>query len=346
MRRYAPRVLSVAALIGLAVSAWLLVQYLLPPSQALCGPGGGCHAVRTCWLARVGSGQWPLWPTLGVIAFAAMLILSFATDPKWRSLLPVAGYTAIGAGAFLLVSQRVVCHAFCPYCVVTDTAAILAGSMAVVGRREVVSFPIWSRWLFGCLGVAAVVMPFGWLKYYTTDVQVQGEHLAQLPGPIQAEQRAGVVTLVEFADFECPYCRRQHVELSQVLPLYGPRVRLVRRHVPLRFHTHADGAARAALCAEAQGHGDEMADRAFREEDISPEGCAHMAAELHLDMTAFGACLQSAETTARLAADQVAATASGVQGLPTMFIGNVRFEGVVTAALLRQTIDRQLRSGG
>ena len=343
MRRFAPRMLSVAALLGLAISAWLLVQYLLPPSQALCGPGGGCHTVRTCWLGQLG-GSWPLWPFLGIVGFGSVLVVSFANEMRWRRVLPLVGYAFITMGAFLLVSQRLVCHAFCPFCVATDTMALFVGITALSSPRETASIPTWWRIVFGALGLVAVIAPFGW-GFSRGETEVEGANVAELPAVVAAEQRPGVATIVEFADFECPFCRRQHGELMQVLPAYGNRVRLVRKHVPLRFHEHADGAARAACCAEEQGHGEEMADRLFRNDDISPAGCEHHAEEMHLDMAAFRACVQSQRPADRIAADHAAATAAGVQGLPTMFVGHTRFEGVVSAAVLRQTIDRVLHSG-
>lgn len=346
MRRYAPKVLSIAALLGMAVSAWLLVQYLLPASQAAsCGPGGGCHVVRTCWLGRLGGGSWPLWPLLGVVGFGGMLVLSFASEARWRKLIPLGGYAFMAMGAFLLVSQRLVCHAFCPFCVATDGMGLLVGAAALIGSRETFTAPTWSRWAFGVLGAAAIVGPFLW-GFSKGTAEVAGANVADLPAPVAVEQRAGVATIVEFADFECPFCRRQHLELMQVLPSYGPRVRLVRKHVPLHFHEHADGAARAACCAEEQGHGDEMADQLFRNEDIGPTGCEQHAESLHLEMDAFRSCVQAPRTVARIAADHEAATASGVEGLPTMFVGHVKFEGVVSAAVLRQTIEQVLHSGG
>jgi protein-disulfide isomerase len=350
MRRHAPRLISVASLIGIAVSAWLLVQYLLPPALSACGPGGGCNTVRSCWLARIGPGHgaWPFWPLLGVVSFGAMLALSLSNDPRYRRLLRIAGYFALAEGAFLIVAQRAICGAFCPFCVITDTAAIVAGASALVKPEGDVTVATPWRWVFGVLAAGSILAAFGWAfsKAGGAEVSVEGVNVVDLPPPIAREQRPNVATIVEFADFECPFCRRQHVELMQVLPSYGSRVRLVRKHVPLTFHVHADGAARAACCAEAQGRGDEMADALFRNEDIDEAGCARHAEALHLDMARYRECLHSEQTNARLASDRADATASGVQGLPTMYIGHTRFEGVVAAPVIRQTIDHVLQSGG
>jgi protein-disulfide isomerase len=250
-------------------------------------------------------------------------------------------------GAFLLVSQKMVCHAICPYCVITDTAALVAGASAILKPEGDVTVAKPWRWVFGVLAVGAVLAPFGWAFSKSGPMpSVEGVNVAELPPPIAREQRPNVATIVEYADFECPFCRRQHVELMQVLPSFGSRVRLVRKHVPLSFHTHAEGAARAACCADEQGRGEEMADALFRNEDIDEAGCAHHAEALHLDMARYRDCLHSDRTTARLVSDRADATASGVQGLPTMFIGHTKFEGTVAAPVIRQTIERTLRSGG
>ena len=347
MRRFAPRIVSIAALVGIAVSAWLLVQYLLPPSASACGPGGGCNRVRFCWLAQIGTSVFPFWPTVGVLAFAGLLILSLTDSTRLRRFLPIAGYAAVASGLFLLVGQRIACKAFCPFCVVTDLSAIVGGGAAVMSKDAIgeVVKPIW-RWVFGVLAVGAVVAPFGWGFATTSEAPVQGVRVANLPAPVAHEQRPAVATIVEFADFECPFCRRQHLELMQTLPAFGPRVRLVRKHVPLSMHEHAEGAARAACCAEEQGRGDEMADALFRNDDIDEAGCAHHAEALHLDMTRYRECLHADRTDARLASDRSDATASEVHGLPTMYIGHMRYEGVVMAPEVRAAIEEALHSGG
>jgi protein-disulfide isomerase len=169
------------------------------------------------------------------------------------------------------------------------------------------------------------------------------EAVAELPEAVAREQQPGVATIVEFADFECPYCRRQHEVLNEVLAAYGPRVRFVRKHVPLsRIHPHAEHAARAACCAEEQGRGEAMADALFRSEDLSPEACATTAARLGLNVQEYAACLTAPRIDARLEQDRNAATNAGVHGLPTMFVGRERFGGVVPAEQLRASIERAL----
>jgi predicted DsbA family dithiol-disulfide isomerase len=87
-----------------------------------------------------------------------------------------------------------------------------------------------------------------------------------------------------------------------------------------------------------------MADALFRAEDLSPVGCEQIASRLGLDMAVYRDCVSSARTSASLERDRSDANASGVQGLPTMYVGSERFEGAITAPTLRASIDRALRS--
>jgi protein-disulfide isomerase len=160
---------------------------------------------------------------------------------------------------------------------------------------------------------------------------------ADLPEPIAREQKPGWVTIVEFLDFECPFCRRLHVALEEVIH-DQPKVRVVRKMMPLRGHKHARPAAEAWCCADAAGKGDEMADNLMRRESIDAEGCARAAAEIGLDAEAFKACLASDLPARRIAADEADAELAQVDGLPTYWIGQTRYVGAASPEVLRQRI--------
>src|SRR5437868_353173 len=119
----------------------------------------------------------------------------------------------------------------------------------------------------------------------------------ETPPPIVEELKKspkGVITVVDFIDFECPFCRATHKELQPFLAEYKGRVRLVRKHVPLRMHPHATDAAKAGCCGELLGKGEEMADALVAAEptDLTPEGCEKIAEKLGLDVTRFRACVK------------------------------------------------------
>jgi protein-disulfide isomerase len=163
---------------------------------------------------------------------------------------------------------------------------------------------------------------------------VFGLGCSTLPGPIEAEiarTPRGQATVVEYVDFECPFCRRLDAVLAPIVAKQRGRVRVVRKHVPLvTIHPHAAAAARAAVCAEAQGKGDAMADALFRAPPsaMTDEGNGLLANELGLDGPAFRACLADARTAQRLAADTKEFDAIGGEGVPLVFVGRERFEGL------------------
>src|SRR5206468_2268447 len=90
----------------------------------------------------------------------------------------------------------------------------------------------------------------------------------------------GKTTVVDFVDFECPHCRYTHAQLLPVLEENKERIRLVRKHVPLRSHRHSEGLARAACCGETLGKGDAMADALMTTSDFTPENYEKVAASL------------------------------------------------------------------
>ena len=129
-----------------------------------------------------------------------------------------------------------------------------------------------------------------------------------------------------------------------MLATYRDRVRVVRKYIPLSFHTHARDAARAACCAEEQGHGEVMADALFRTapEQLTLEGCERVARETGLDMEAYRTCLASRRPDALIEQHNNLAHDVGLTGLPTFWVGTERFEGPQTPEVLRASIERAL----
>ena len=146
------------------------------------------------------------------------------------------------------------------------------------------------------------------------------------------------VVMVEFADYECPACRRQYITLERVL--HDPRMGGVAfRHVPLvTIHPKAGGAARAAICAEKQGRFPQMhrqlmtTDVWLADSNWSREGAAAGVS----DSIAFRLCLGSAMTTAALKADIAIATRLNIRGTPA-FVGvdKVNIGGMPDSAYLK-----------
>ena len=139
------------------------------------------------------------------------------------------------------------------------------------------------------------------------------------------------VTIVEFSDFQCPYCQRLAPTMDQVKSNYGDKVRLVFRQFPLPFHDDAQKAAEASLCAEDEGKFWQMHDAMF--EDIRALGVAELkktAGELELNQESFDECLDSGKYAAQVAQDTREGRAAGVSGTPAMFINGRFVSGAVS----------------
>lgn len=323
---------------GLGGSVLLLVDYLRP-APMFCGEGQGCDVVRLSSYSHLLGVPVPV---LGVLYFAVVLGLTLMQRPRSRDLLALAGgLGALGAIAFTAI-QAFVLHAFCVYCMVVDVSAIVLGVLAVALRRTRAS-PLGGRgWAAsGLIGMVAFGAPFG---YGFVHRPPEREPIVGVPQSILAEQRPGVATIVEFMDFECPFCRAQHARLAVLVEEYGSKVRIVRKHVPLSMHDFADPAARLAICAELQGRGDEMADLLFKAEDLRPAALAAAAQRAGIPPETLPGCTGSVEVEKRMRLDRHAAAEAQVGGLPTFYIGTERFEGLQNDDTVRAAIRRALQS--
>jgi uncharacterized membrane protein/thiol-disulfide isomerase/thioredoxin len=326
-----------AVLVALAASTALYLQYLMPAEAAFCGLESGCEAVRRAGFSYFFDSPLLSIPLVGLIAYAAVMGASlFARETRlalWLSM--VGAVLAIG----LLITQAFVVHAFCWLCVAVDVSAIFAAVFAFMhdrasfGRPSSVTDPL-ARWAWLALGAAAVLSPVGWMK---------ARPIAPVPPSILAFYLPGKINVVEFADFECPYCRRLHPVLKRVLRDYpAERMHFVRGHVPLPSHDEARPAARAAVCAEAQGLGEKLADKLVAIE-LSPAATRRAAVQVGVDPMRFDRCLASSEPNDRIDRDTRALQQAGMQGLPTTYIQGKRLLGAVSEAALRDALDRALR---
>jgi Na+/H+ antiporter NhaA len=140
---------------------------------------------------------------------------------------------------------------------------------------------------------------------------------------------AAPVTLVEYGDYECPYCGRAEVVIRELLDSFGDELRYVWRHLPLNdVHSHAQMAAEAAEAAGTQGRFWEMHDRLLAEQDeLTATDLTRHAEDLGLDVERFWEELRTREHAPRVDRDVASADASGVAGTPSFFINGRRHSG-------------------
>ncbi len=163
-------------------------------------------------------------------------------------------------------------------------------------------------------------------------------------GPSKGPKSAPV-TIVSFADFECPYCGRAAATVEEVRAKYGDKVRLVFRDFPLAFHASAVPAAKAARCADAQGKFWAMHDQLFEHQRaLTPTDLTEHAKAVGLDAAKFAACMEDKDDALQKAidADMEAGKAVGVEGTPAFFVNGVMVSGAQPAEAFEEIIDREL----
>jgi protein-disulfide isomerase len=141
---------------------------------------------------------------------------------------------------------------------------------------------------------------------------------------------AAPVTIVEFADFECPFCQRIAPELDALWQKRQTSVRFVYKFMPLTMHPHGEIAARAAIAAQAQGKFWEMHDKLFANgEHLEEADIMKYAGAIGLDLDRFRADMQSPATKARIDADRKLGDALNVKGTPTIFINGREYDSKI-----------------
>lgn len=135
------------------------------------------------------------------------------------------------------------------------------------------------------------------------------------------------VVIVEFSDFECPYCSKVGALFEQILEKNPDKVKIVFKNFPLAFHKNAPAAALAALAAQQQGKFWEYHDRLFEnQKHLTPEKFIEIAKELQLDIPRFEQDMNSNELKQKLAQDMQDGRQAGVRGTPTIFINGRRLK--------------------
>lgn len=297
-----------------------------------------------------------LWGAIGygaALGLSAWGLTARRLHARWPAgLLFLFGAAAVAASVALALVSHFLIGAWCLLCMVSWTislAILVAATVACRGPGPLASARADLRALAAMprrtsaaaiLGLAALVAlaawyPSYWEKAKAVEVLTRpypGKEPGLAPAAPLADPAVGAVV---FSDYECPYCLVAHGELKALLSR-RPDIRVVKRHFPLDqscnpvikrpIHQNACEYARAAICAEAQGHFEAMDDALFQNQRAR-RPVEEVARDVGLDLPRFQACLTAPETAARLQADIAAAVKADIKATPTYLVGGVQYAG-------------------
>jgi protein-disulfide isomerase len=151
------------------------------------------------------------------------------------------------------------------------------------------------------------------------------------------------ITIVEFSDYQCPYCSRAEDVVMKVLEKYGDKVRFVYRDYPLTFHQNAQGAAEAAECADEQGKFWDMHAAMFKnQQKLAATDLVETASGLGLNKDKFKACLDTGKFREEVQKDFADGARYGVTGTPTFFINGIMMVGARPIESFSEIIEAEL----
>jgi len=178
---------------------------------------------------------------------------------------------------------------------------------------------------------------------YTQHLVLPVSRRDHIRGPATAH-----LTLVEYGDYECPHCGAAHPVVEDVREQMGKQLRFVYRHFPLaNVHPHAAQACEAAEAAGEQGRFWEMHDALFANQDaLEYDDLMSYAAALGLDVVRFRQEIDRGAYTPRIREDFMSGVRSGVNGTPTFFINDTRYDGPVDVEALVLALRTTERDAG
>lgn len=159
------------------------------------------------------------------------------------------------------------------------------------------------------------------------------------------------VTLIEYSDLECPFCKRFHPNMEQLMTEFQGKVRWIHRHFPLSFHANAQKEAEASECVGKLGGADKywsFIDKIYTRTTATGTGFAltslpKLAREVGVSESQFKTCLDSGEFATKVQTDLQEGTTFGVQGTPTTFVNGTPVEGAVPYEQLKAAVEQALK---
>ena len=163
--------------------------------------------------------------------------------------------------------------------------------------------------------------------------------------PARGSSKKAAVTIVEFSDFECPFCRDAQAAITQIVEKYGKDVRLIFKHLPLEGHRNSLAAARAAYCAGEQDRFWQFHDAVFVAGDLSSPGLMdRIAGDIGLGMARFQACVASEQSRAAIVKDMEMARTLRIDSTPSFLVNGRVIKGALSFAEWQKIIERELTS--
>jgi protein-disulfide isomerase len=185
----------------------------------------------------------------------------------------------------------------------------------------------------------------GLKKKYKTTVSLRPPRIdVGTGGRPERGPKTAPVTIIEFSDYQCPFCKKAEESVQQVLKVYGDKVRFVYRDFPLDMHENARAASEAAHCAQVQGKFWEFHAKLMAATDLSPEKIKALADEVKLDRAKFDDCVAKQQFKAEIDKDVADGTEAGVTGTPAFFINGRALTGAEPFEAFKEVIDEELAS--
>jgi protein-disulfide isomerase len=168
---------------------------------------------------------------------------------------------------------------------------------------------------------------------------VEVANAAAVEGPANAPAQ-----LIEFADFQCPYCQKVNPEINKLLQEFNGKLSFVYKDFPLPMHANAEKAAEAARCAGEQGKFWDYHNLLFTDKKLQPDDLKLEAGVLKLDTVKFDDCLDSGKEAASVNQDRTEGLNLGLSGTPSFFLNGHFFSGAVDYKQLHQMVEQQLNT--
>ncbi len=363
-------------LVGIGASAYLTHLHVMAHTNAGFTPSCDINATWRCTAVAVSPYSvflrvpMAVWGLLGYAVFLFFLFWGLRSPQhSWPTgLYWLLSAAALALAVYLAVIAEFVIGALCLGCVTLYVVNVLlfAGATWLLVRdpgslrRDLAGLPR-NRAALACAGaslIAAATLFFAYPKYWEIPLQAECEGLpagVAGDGSCWIGAREPKLEITEFSDYRCPYCRRAHHKLRQLVQEYPNRIRLIHKHFPLdmscnpeltrQLHDGACLMARMAYCAGAQGKFWVMNDHLFALQESASIDPASVAKEVGLDVGSFMTCLASSEAATIVERDIREGIALHITATPTFFIDGKKYVGAIPDDVLRPYLDHKSGNG-